>query len=461
MSKRFQIGDRIGEYDIVGFLGAGGMGTVYHGVHAKINRSAAIKILSEVAINSTFKERFFNEARLQSSLHHPNIATLYDFQESGDVLFIVMEYVDGETLDALISRRYFAVEDALVTFESICDAVAFIHSNDIVHRDIKPQNIKLASNGMVKLLDFGIAKGSVSHGLTRVGGVIGTPNYLAPEQLSGEPATARSDIWALGVLFYAMLTGVEPFNGENLAELYGQIKESKFIEPEKLNPVVPVEVSRIVSKCLASDPVQRYQSVTEILADVSKAKKRYQHAGNAGKASAFPRNAFLKLKKNDSRAEMDAGGQSEEERKTQTSFRVAGAAAALLVLFVLVGFGIWAMSGSKEYASNNSNSQAANKAASPIPAKSVAPANNNRVPVLQSAPAAQDAERPRVTVEVVEGAAEVFRNGQLIGKTPIEIEGAENESVDLVLKRNGYQDTPVKIDITTRRKVYTFSLKRN
>ena len=254
MSKRFQIGDRIGEYDIVGFLGAGGMGTVYHGVHAKINRSAAIKILSEVAINSTFKERFFNEARLQSSLHHPNIATLYDFQESGDVLFIVMEYVDGETLDALISRRYFAVEDALVTFESICDAVAFIHSNDIVHRDIKPQNIKLASNGMVKLLDFGIAKGSFSHGLTRVGGVIGTPNYLAPEQLSGEPATARSDIWALGVLFYAMLTGVEPFNGENLAELYGQIKESKFVEPEKLNPVVPAEVSRIVSSGIKKTP---------------------------------------------------------------------------------------------------------------------------------------------------------------------------------------------------------------
>ncbi len=172
----------IGDYRIVGFLGAGGMGSVYHGIHTKIDRPAAIKVLSSPAAGSTFKERFFNEARVQSSLHHPNIATLFDFQESPsrDELYIVMEYVDGETLDALIDRKYFAVEDALVTFKSICEAVKFIHENNIVHRDIKPQNIKISSKGTVKMLDFGIAKDAVSSGLTRVGGIVGTPNYLVP-----------------------------------------------------------------------------------------------------------------------------------------------------------------------------------------------------------------------------------------------------------------------------------------
>jgi serine/threonine-protein kinase len=181
----------IGDYRIVGFLGAGGMGSVYHGVHTKIDRPAAIKVLSNPADGSTFKERFFNEARVQSSLQHPNIATLYDFQvsASGDDLFIVMEFVDGETLDAFIGRRHFAVEDALVTFRSICEAAKFMHENNVVHRDIKPQNIKISSKGVVKMLDFGIAKDAVSDGLTRVGGIVGTPNYLAPEQLIEPPAS--------------------------------------------------------------------------------------------------------------------------------------------------------------------------------------------------------------------------------------------------------------------------------
>src|SRR5690606_5831193 len=133
MSRRLENGEMIGDYRIVGFLGAGGMGSVYHGIHTKIDRPAAIKVLSNPSDGSTFKQRFFNEARVQSSLHHPNIATLYDFQESadGNDLFIVMEYVDGDTLDVLIDQRRFAVEDALLTFKSICEAVKFIHENNI------------------------------------------------------------------------------------------------------------------------------------------------------------------------------------------------------------------------------------------------------------------------------------------------------------------------------------------
>nr|MDQ3041818.1 serine/threonine protein kinase [Acidobacteriota bacterium] len=171
--QRFQTNEMIGDYRVTQFLGAGGMGEVYLGVHAKIGRSAAIKVLNNTAADASFTTRFLNEARVQSSLQHPNVATLYDFQEIGDQLFIFMEFVDGESLEDLITRRAFTVEDALITFQSICEAIAFIHRHGIIHRDIKSQNIKLTAGGAVKLLDFGIAKDSVSHSMTQTGGVIG------------------------------------------------------------------------------------------------------------------------------------------------------------------------------------------------------------------------------------------------------------------------------------------------
>ena len=469
MSKRFQIGERIGDYKIVGFLGAGGMGSVYHGIHTKIDRPAAIKILSNIATSSNFVERFFNEARLQSSLHHPNIATLYDFQESGELLFIVMEYVDGETLDALISRRYFAVEDALTTFESVCDAVAFIHGNNIVHRDIKPQNIKLASNGMVKLLDFGIAKGEVSNGLTRVGGVIGTPTYLAPEQLSGQPATPRSDIWALGVLLYEMLTGTEPFKGRTLGEIYLQITTSKFVEVEKLNPSVPAEVSQIVDKCLATEPERRYQSVADIITDVEDAKRRYQPEPSVkqkrGKAS--PINAILQLGKKESISippgDPVVNGSSPRAQQPSILPIVAVTAAVLFTFFVLIGVGIWALSGPGNSNVNIDTSKSSGGLAPVIPSVSTTPqkdkdklkARHDEQPIETKGASTVDVE-----VEVFEGPAEVYRDGQFIGTTPLKLSGRENSSVDLILKRDGYLDLPVNVEFTIRRSVNTFSLKR-
>ena len=186
MSKRFQTNDLIGEYRVTSFLGEGGMGEVYLGVHEKLGRKAAIKILGAASSDESFKTRFFNEARLQASLHHPNIATLYDFKEQDEQLLIFMEFVDGESLEDIIERRSFTIEETLTVFAAICEAVEYIHKNGIVHRDLKSQNVKLTTSGAVKLLDFGIAKDGSSHGLTQAGGVIGTPNYLSPEQLDGK-----------------------------------------------------------------------------------------------------------------------------------------------------------------------------------------------------------------------------------------------------------------------------------
>ena len=440
----------IGDYRIVGFLGAGGMGSVYHGVHTKINRPAAIKVLSNPAIGSTFKERFFNEARVQSSLHHPNIATLYDFQESADrdELYIVMEFVDGETLDAFIVRRHFAVEDALVTFKSICEAVKFIHENNIVHRDIKPQNIKISSRGTVKMLDFGIAKDAVSNGLTRVGGIVGTPNYLAPEQLIGHPASKLTDIWALGVLFYEMLTGASPFPGSTLAELHGQITNAQFEPPQKINPAIPNEVVRIIENCMCVDVNRRYQSVDAIVEDVGEALRRRQHP-RAAHASGI-RNLISGVRT------LDTGGPTGTQNASFGLGKIAilGSGAAVLLLSVVV-FGLWAAGGS-EPARNVSNVK-------PSPLQPIADrgkTSSTQGGRITTQSGASD-PRPKALIELTEGVAEVYRDGRLIGSTPVEIEGNENESVNLTLRRPGYQDYTETIEITTRRKVFTFTLRKN
>jgi eukaryotic-like serine/threonine-protein kinase len=458
MSRRLNIGEQLGDYQIVGFLGKGGMGAVYHAVHNKIGRAAAIKVLTEPAGSSTFKERFFNEARVQSSLHHPNIATLYDFQEHGDLLYIVMEYVDGETLEPLIQRKFFAVEDALKTFEAVCDAVAFIHSNNIVHRDIKPQNIKLASNGKVKLLDFGIAKGEASAGLTRVGGIIGTPNYLAPEQLKGEQASQASDIWALGVLLYEMLTGVGPFKGTTLEQLHVQITTAKFEEPEKINPAVTPEVSKIVGRCLAADRRNRYQSVNELLADIRLALRRYQPQEARKPALGEVLRRFAPKPQPKPQAATPNNESAAAEPAALTAglplMPIVATAGGALLVFVVIAIAIWAMSGPED----SGNAGGANRSASPQQNTKPSTPRIDRVTTQSGQPT--ETGRPRVAVDISEGSAEVWRDGQMIGRTPVELEGTENETVYVTLKRAGYEDQTVPVEITTRKKVVTFSMKK-
>lgn len=431
MNERFQIGDNIGDYRIVGFIGMGGMGEVYHAVHNKLGRNVAVKVLGRGSeLNESFKKRFINEARLQASLHHPNIATLYDFQEAGNQLYIFMEFVDGECLGNLIEGRAMAVEDACRTFKPIVEAIAYVHANGIVHRDIKDQNIKMTAAGTPKLLDFGIAKDASSLNLTSVGGVIGTPHYLAPEQLIGQPSTSQTDIWALGILLYKMLTGKVPFDAEDLFTLNMQIKAADYTAVERHNKAVPREVVAIIDRTLQREPSARYQTADELLKDVAAfIARRYPQASAPHKPSSSP------------------AGSSSVNRKPI----LLAAAAALIVLFVgaLAGLAYWALRDSGQPGQANS------VAAQRTPAAN----SRNTNPAISSATPAKTGAKPNtIRVDVIEGKAQILRNGQIIGTTPLDIEMQGGEKINLTLQRDGYKDKDVLIEPTVGKKIYTYAL---
>lgn len=446
MSNRFQIGQQIGEYRVTGFLGAGGMGEVYRGEHSKIGRQAAIKVLLPGIADPSFKTRFLNEARLQSNLHHPHIATLYDFQEAGEQLFIFMEFVDGESLEDLIKNRAFSVTETLEVFAAIVEAIAYIHQHGVIHRDIKSQNIKLTASGTVKLLDFGIAKDSSSHGLTQTGGVIGTPHYLAPEQLDGKPANAQGDIWALGVLLYEMLTNEMPFHGETLTGLILQIMQVNFVSPEQLNPAIPREVANIVKKCLKKDTSSRYQTADQLLEDVRRVlrgeakpvkdglKKTF---GLTNQSANLPKTIVSESTPSQSWEDSQFSGNyaAEKPRKLPLGMILGAVGAAVFLLFSVIGIGIWAISGKASVAVNT---------------------NDKNAIVVQSA----SKNSRKIRVDLDEGQGQVIRGGQTVGNTPLDLDANDGDKIALTLRRDGYQDKDVEIDVAGGKKVYTFSLKQ-
>lgn len=429
MSKRFQINEVIDDYHVVEFIGQGGMGEVYHFFHEKLNRSVAVKVLgANGGLDPNYKARFLNEARLQSSLQHPNIATFFDFKEFGNELLIFMELVDGETLEKLSEKQFYSIEESLSIFDSIVGAIGYVHANGIIHRDIKAENVKVNSAGIPKLLDFGIAKDTQSQALTRVGGVIGTPKYLAPEQFDGKPATVQTDIWSLGILFYKMLTGKTPFEGERFEHLILQIIQGSYPSPETVNPSIPNEVLGIINKCLAIEPNQRYQSTAELQKDIREILETRYQKQNANvtkkKKSSFP---FL-------------------------AYSAAGV--GVFLIFFLLTIAIVALSTSGEITKGNENNT---KNSSQILVKkndidSIDSKNN--VPTVQTS---SEKELKTVRIDTIGGSAEVWRDGQKIGTTPLDIKVKENEIVNLKLRRDGYLDSSVPINST--KNVYTFSLE--
>ncbi|MBO0777100.1 MAG: Stk1 family PASTA domain-containing Ser/Thr kinase, partial [Actinobacteria bacterium] len=268
-----------GRYELDGIVGRGGMAEVYRARDIRLDRVVAVKTLREdLARDQTFQARFRREAQSAASLNHPSIVAVYDTGEDASgpshVPYIVMEYVDGRTLrDLLRDDRRLLPERALEITDGVLRALDYSHRHGIVHRDIKPGNVMLTRSGDVKVMDFGIAR-AVSDAqatMTQTAQVIGTAQYLSPEQARGERVDARSDLYSTGCLLYELLTGRPPFLGDSpVAIAYQHVRENP-VPPSRLDPEIPAWADAIVLKSMAKNPAERYQSANDVRADISRA----------------------------------------------------------------------------------------------------------------------------------------------------------------------------------------------
>ncbi len=274
MTDGFEQGQLIaGRYRVLRKLGAGGMADVYLAEDATLGRRVAVKVLLQrYAGDAQFVERFRREAQAAARINHPNIVNIYDWGPVDGTYYIVMEYVEGETLKDHIRRegRYGPGEAVRIALE-LLGAVQVAHAAHIVHRDIKSQNILIDPSGTVKVTDFGIAKADDSQ-MTEAGSILGTAQYLAPEQAKGEPVDERSDLYSVGVVFYEMLTGTLPFRGDSAVTVALKHVSEQPPEPAELVPGLPYSLNQIVLKALAKSPDQRYSTAAEFSADLVAAR---------------------------------------------------------------------------------------------------------------------------------------------------------------------------------------------
>ncbi len=261
------IGKIIGNYKILSKIGEGGMGAVYLAKDLTLEREVALKIIApRLAKNPKLMARFKIEAVAQARLTHPNVVTIYSFEQVGDLYFIVMEYIDGKSLKDMIKAGELDLQKALNIFKQVLAGVSFAHSRGVIHRDIKPANVLITKTGIAKIGDFGIAKLEGVEGLTKAGTSLGTPLYSAPEQILGRKVDHRADIYSLGVMLFEMLTGRPPFVSESGSdyEIQRAHIEKKPPRPSSLNPEIPPVLDRIILKCLEKDPNRRFSSVEEL-----------------------------------------------------------------------------------------------------------------------------------------------------------------------------------------------------
>ncbi len=364
-----EIGNKLGRYEIRQKIGEGGMGAVYLAFDEQLSRHVVLKVLLPKYANDVdLVRRFKLEAKAVSALNHPNILTIYEIVESADTLFIVYEYIKGLTLREKIIRNQLTVADSVKIIEQVAEGLKAAHRAGIIHRDIKPENIMVRDDGYVKILDFGLAKKSVfeieSEGKTaqlvetKEGMIMGSVQYMSPEQARGEKMDERTDIWSLGVVFYEMLTGKSPFSGKTISDSIALVLQSQPPPPRHLNKNIPENLQRVIGKTLEKNREDRFQNIQNLLLEL--------HGLNVPKAENTRENETVRYensnyhKPDESREETiiqetEAARKVETEKGKHTTVRSgkkknywAWTALIIVPVFLflagligLAGFGIW------------------------------------------------------------------------------------------------------------------------
>ncbi|PYV30111.1 MAG: hypothetical protein DMG09_28210, partial [Acidobacteria bacterium] len=295
------VGRRIGSYQVLSVLGAGGMGEVYRARDAKLEREVALKVLPEAfALDPERLARFRHEARMVAALNHPNIAAIHGLEESDGVSYLVLELVPGETLGERLAASRLSVEEALRICGQIAEALEAPHEKGIIHRDLKPANIKVTPEGKVKVLDFGLAKAfagdragidpsrapAEDRGSTIEGQILGTPAYMSPEQVRGKPLDGRTDIWSFGCVLYETLTGEQAFAGETISDIIAKVLEHP-PNWKALPETTPASIRVLLHRCLEKDPHRRLHDIADARIEIGDALTSPAYLADAGRPSVY------------------------------------------------------------------------------------------------------------------------------------------------------------------------------
>jgi serine/threonine protein kinase len=268
--RSYWVPEIIGNYKIIGRLGKGGMGDIYKAVQDTLNRTVALKILPpQMLQNDEFTERFIIEAKAISKLEHQNIVSIYEFGEESGLKYFAMQYIDGEDLGKkLLQKKPLTITEILNYSKQICRALHYAHAKNVIHRDIKPQNILIDKNNICRLSDFGIAMMYAERKITLTGIAVGTPEYMSPEQAEGDTLSHQTDIYSLGIVIYEMLAKRTPFKGNNpVAIAYKQVHELP-LPPSVFRKDTPKRLELIILKALKKNRLERYKSIEEMLNDL-------------------------------------------------------------------------------------------------------------------------------------------------------------------------------------------------
>jgi serine/threonine protein kinase len=300
-SKKLKKGTRLAHYEIVEKIGAGGMGEVYLARDEKLGRKVAVKILNEkFSGEESNLRRFISEAKTASALNHPNILTIYEYSTSNTVHYIISEYIEGRTLRRLLEERVLNLSEMLDISIQIAAALSAAHESFLIHRDIKPENVMIRPDGLVKVLDFGLAKLvhernksipgfeelSVQENQTTKGMILGTVNYMSPEQAKGLPVDTRTDIFSFGTVLYEMIAGRTPFAGNSSAETFANVIKAEALPLQRFASNVPDELQKIVSKTLRKDPAERYQTIDDVVAELKALRESLTFDGKLERRAA-------------------------------------------------------------------------------------------------------------------------------------------------------------------------------